>query len=314
MLKNPLISFIVTSFNYEKFICKTLESIKNQTYREFEIIIVDDKSSDNSVQVIERFIADNQDLRIILLKHNENKGQLAAFQTGLRQAQGVFVSFIDSDDVILKDYAKTHIQVHMASSVAFTSSQVIEIDENDEIHTVYSVSSPQNKKNYPAQTISELLNIDVENVEFKILDTKSAPFGGWFWSPNSSAMYRKSSLDFLLEYDNTQKWKICPDKFLFNFANLIGGSAVIYAPLACYRRHKNNAGSCSYVTGDKKYNNDTVTAVNLNNNLKIRPEALRFIFSKRRFFEEKFGKKNTVKIILTVFLSYFYLVKQFFKC
>lgn len=106
MLKNPLVSFIVTSYNYEKFIGRTLESIKNQTYKDFEIIIVDDCSSDNSAGVIERFIADNQDLRITLLRHDKNKGQLAAFQTGLRQAQGVFVSFIDSDDLILKDYAK----------------------------------------------------------------------------------------------------------------------------------------------------------------------------------------------------------------
>ncbi len=76
----------------------------------------------------------------------KNKGQLAAFQTGLRQAQGVFVSFIDSDDLILKDYAKTHIKVHMASSVAFTSSQIIEIDENDAVHSVYSVASPKLNK------------------------------------------------------------------------------------------------------------------------------------------------------------------------
>lgn len=313
MLKNPLVSFIVTSYNYEKFIEKTLESIKNQTYREFEIIIVDDKSSDNSVKVIERFIADNQDIRIILLKHEENKGQLAAFQTGLKHAEGVFISFIDSDDMILKDYAAAHIKVHMSASIAFTSSQIIEIDEDDQIHTTYSVSSPQKTQNSETKDLSELLNTDIENVEFKLLDTKSAPFGGWFWSPNSSAMYRKSSLEFLLEYDNADKWKICPDKFLFNFANLIGGSAIIYAPLTVYRRHKGNAGNCTYVTGNKRFNNDDVTAVNFRNNLKIRPEALRFIFKKRRFFEEKFGKKNTVKLISTVLLSYFYLVKQVFS-
>lgn len=313
MLKNPLVSFIVTSYNYEKFIEKTLESIKNQTYKEFEIIIVDDYSADNSVNVVERFIADNQNLRVILLKHEENKGQLEAFKTGLKQAQGVFVSFVDSDDVIMKDYAKTHVKVHMAASVAFTSSQIIEIDENNQIHTTFSAASPQKTQPTVTKDLEELLDTDTDNVEFKVLDTKSAPFGGWFWSPNSSAMYRKSALDFLLEYDNTEKWRICPDKFLFNFANLIGGSAVIYAPLTGYRRHRGNAGNCSYVTGNKKYNNDDVTAVNLKNNLKIRPEALKFIISKRKFFEKKFGKKNTAKFILTVLLSYFYLVKQVFS-
>ena len=47
MLKLPLVSFIVTSYNYEKYILKTLESIKNQTYKNFEINVVDDCSSDN---------------------------------------------------------------------------------------------------------------------------------------------------------------------------------------------------------------------------------------------------------------------------
>lgn len=311
MLKNPLVSFIVTSYNYENFIGKTLESIKNQTYREFEIIVVDDCSSDNSVSVVERFIAENQDLRITLIKHNENKGQLAAFKTGLQTAQGVFVSFIDSDDLILKDFAKAHIKVHLAVSVAFTSAQIVEIDENDAVHTACSPASPGTSAGFEAKTLPELLNIDVEKVEYKILDTKSAPFGGWFWSPNSSAMYRKSALEFLLEYDNTDKWRICPDKFLFNFANLIGGSAIIRAPLCAYRRHSGNAGSCNYITGNKKYNNDTATAVNLRNNFKIRPEAVRFILQKHKFFEEKFGKKNTVKFLLTVLLSYYYLLKQF---
>ena len=46
--------------------------------------------------------------------------------------------------------------------------------------------------------LAELLDTDIDNVEFKVLNTKSAPFGGWFWSPNSSAMYRRSVLDFLL--------------------------------------------------------------------------------------------------------------------
>ena len=66
MLKLPLVSFIVTSYNYEKFLYKTLESIKNQSYKNFEIIIVDDASSDNSVNIAEEFIAQNQDLPVPL--------------------------------------------------------------------------------------------------------------------------------------------------------------------------------------------------------------------------------------------------------
>ncbi len=310
MLNLPLITFVVTSYNYEKYILKTLESIKNQTYRNFEIIVVDDFSTDNSVQLIEEYITKNPDLNIKLIKQDRNYGQLRACQTGLKQAQGQFVSFIDSDDVITKDYAAAHIKIHMATNVAFTSSQIIEIDENDNIHTLHSPSSPQKSSVLEIKELDELLNCDVENLSFKILDKHSAPFGGWFWSPSSSGMFRKSAIEILLEYENFENWKICPDKFLFNLANLIGGSAIIYAPLAGYRRHKFNAGHSDYVCGNKRFNNDYTTCLNLKNNLKIRPLTLEFIFKKRKKFYEKFGKKNTAILFMTVILSYLYLFRQ----
>lgn len=313
MLKLPLVSFIVTSYNYDKFIEKTLESIANQTYENFEIIIVDDCSTDSSIEKVEQFIQCNQDKRVTLIKHDKNQGQLAAMLTGLKNANGQFVSFIDSDDIILPDFAKAHIKVHMVTSIAFTSAQVVEIDENNEIHTTYSVASPQQEKHYQLKHLEDLLKVNVEFPDFKILDTKKAPFGGWFWSPNSSAMFRKSSIEMILHYKNANKWKICPDKFLFNFAHLIGGSAIIYEPLIAYRRHKDNAGNTLYVCGNKKYNNDTTTYVNLKNNLNIRPETLKFILSNRKEFEKIYGKKNTAKFILTVLFSNIYLIKQCFN-
>lgn len=313
MLNNPRVTFVVTSFNYENYIEKTLESIKNQTYDNFEIIVVDDCSSDNSVKIIQEFISKNPDLKIKLIIHNENKGQLGAYLTGLEAAEGVFVSFIDSDDAIVKDFTKTHLRVHLASSVAFTSAQIIEIDENDEIHTTYSTSSPQKVNAYNAKNLDEILDIDVDKVEFDILDCCKAPFGGWFWSPSSSAMFRKSAIEVLLNYKDLGEWKICPDKFVFNFANLIGGSAVIYAPLTAYRRHGKNAGMSGCICGNKRFNNDKTTKINFENNRKIRICTIKFIMQNRKIFYEKFGRRNTAKLILTVLLSHFYIIKQVFS-
>ncbi len=313
MPEMPLVTFVVTSYNYEKYILKTLESIKSQTYKNIEIIVVDDKSSDNSVELIKKFISENRDLNIKLTEHEYNYGQLKAFQTGLKEANGQFISFIDSDDIIVKDYANTHLRVHLSTSVAFTSSQIFEIGENDEIHTMYSVSSPQKQKSFPAKSLDSIMDFVPDEIDYKILDIKSAPFGGWWWSPSSSAMFRKSSIEILLSYPTPQDWRICPDKFLFNLANLIGGSAIIYLPLAGYRRHNMNSGHSTFVCGNKRYNNDFTTVLNIKNNMKIRPLTLKFLKSKRKDFEEKFGKKNTAKFSLTVFLSYFYVIKQILK-
>lgn len=288
MLKLPMISFVVTSYNYEKYILKTLESIKSQTYRNFEIIIVDDCSNDNSCKIIEEFISENQDLKITLIKQSSNQGQMASMIRGLDIAQGQFVSFIDSDDILMPDYAKHHIRVHLQTSVAFTSCQIIEIGEDDEIHTMNSISSPHCKN------LDELFA--GENVNYKILKNKH--FGGWYWSPNSSSMFRKASIEQIVNYKNTDKWKICPDKFLFNFANLIGGSAIIYTPLIGYRRHKNNAGNCTLVTGNKRLHSDQTTKINIKNNLKIRPETIKFLWQEKN----NLGFRNTVTLILKTLL------------
>ena len=282
MLNLPLVSFVVTSYNYEKYILKTLESIKNQTYKNIEIIIVDDCSTDNSVEIVQDFIQNNPGLRIQLIQHKKNKGQLSAFITGLKQAKGQFVSFIDSDDVIIKDYTEAHLKIHLATNVSFTCAQIIEIDENDNIHTLHSPSSPQTNPAMEIKELDELLNIDIEKLDFKLLNNK--PFGGWYWSPTSSAMFRRSALEIVMLYEDTDNWRVCPDKFIFNLMQLIGGSAIIYAPLVGYRRHKLNAGNSGYVCGNKRYNNDYTTKLNIRNNLKIRPLTIKFMIQKRSEF------------------------------
>lgn len=305
LFKLPLISFIVTSFNYEKYVLKTLESIKNQTYENIEIIVVDDKSSDNSLAIIKQFAQKNKNLPIKIIEHIENKGQMASMQTGLMSANGQFVCFVDSDDILVKDYAKTLIRVHMSSSVAFVSGQLIEIGENDEIHTTYSVSSFQKEKSFELKSLDELLKIDVDNVDFEVLTLKEAPFGGWYWSAMSANMFRKSSLDLFLNYDSPENWQICPDKFLLNFAHLIGGSAVVYAPLVGYRRHGDNAGCSKQVCGCKRYNNDEITKINIENNKRIRRDVLKFIKEHKKLFIDKLGKRGVNNIIWQVRLSYF---------
>ncbi len=283
MLNLPLVSFVVTSYNYEKYILKTLESIKKQSYKNFEILVVDDCSSDNSCKVVEKFIEENQDLKITLFVQNKNQGQMSAMMRGLKEAQGQFVSFIDSDDILMPDYAKIHVQTHLKTSLAMTSCSIIEIGENDEVHTFNSISSPA------CETVEDLLN--TEKNDYKII---KAHFGGWHWSPNSSAMYRKASIELLLDYKNTDKWRICPDKFIMNYAHLIGGSAIINAPLIGYRRHSSNAGNCTLVTGDKRLHSDKTTLVNLNNNIKIRPEMIKFLWQEK----EKLGLRNVLKLSL----------------
>ena len=92
-----LISIITPAYNAEKFIGSTIESVLSQTYQNWEMLIVDDCSFDNTVKVVEEYC--NMDSRIKLFRHTENLGVAAARNTALSKAQGEYVAFLDSDDM-----------------------------------------------------------------------------------------------------------------------------------------------------------------------------------------------------------------------
>ena len=97
-----MISVIVPIYNVEKYITKCLESIVNQSYKDFELLLVNDGSTDNSVSVIRNYLVDKQVNWKIIDK--KNGGQSSARNIGLKNAIGDYIVFIDSDDVISCDF------------------------------------------------------------------------------------------------------------------------------------------------------------------------------------------------------------------
>ncbi|WP_213335302.1 glycosyltransferase family 2 protein [Enterococcus casseliflavus] len=91
----PVFSVIVPVYNSEKFIRKTLESITNQTFHNYEIIVVDDGCTDNSISIIEEYAKYFQKINIVRQK---NSGVSAARNRGIKEASGDFICFLDSDD------------------------------------------------------------------------------------------------------------------------------------------------------------------------------------------------------------------------
>ena len=100
-ISKPRISFITTVFNKEKYLIPFILSIQNQDLKEYEIIFVDDCSTDKSLEIINNF--KNKDKRIKLIKNKKNKGSLYARCNGSLYAKGDYIIFVDSDDIILKE-------------------------------------------------------------------------------------------------------------------------------------------------------------------------------------------------------------------
>ena len=96
----PDISVIVPVYNTESYLKKCIESIINQTFRNIEIILVDDGSTDTSAEILADYAL--RDNRIIVI-HQENQGLSAARNAGMRSAKGEYIMFVDSDDWIKKD-------------------------------------------------------------------------------------------------------------------------------------------------------------------------------------------------------------------
>lgn len=124
---NELVSIIIPTYNTEKFIRTTLQSVQNQTYQNWEMILVDDASTDRTVSVIEEF-AKNDD-RIKLFKLEKNSGNGFARNIALEKAAGKYIAYLDADDLWFPNKLEKQIGFLKANNLHFTFSFYDCIDE-----------------------------------------------------------------------------------------------------------------------------------------------------------------------------------------
>ncbi len=133
-MKTKKISIVIPAYNTEKYIKKCLDSIINQTYKNKEIIIIDDASTDNTLLEIEKY-HDNACVKII--KNKENKGQAYSRNKAIKIASGDYIGFIDSDDYVEEDYYEKLINSlnDEESDIAICDIKMInENNKSEEIH------------------------------------------------------------------------------------------------------------------------------------------------------------------------------------
>lgn len=102
--KGPLISVIIPVYNVEQYLDRCLESAVSQTYKNIEIILIDDGSIDNSGKMCDQWAQKDKRIKVV---HQENRGVSASRNRGIREAKGELISFIDSDDEAYSDYLET---------------------------------------------------------------------------------------------------------------------------------------------------------------------------------------------------------------
>ena len=122
------VSVIVPNYNCEKFIEETVNSVINQTYKNWELLIVDDCSTDGSVEVIKKLQA--ADGRIKLFINEKNSGAAASRNKALKEASGKWIAFLDSDDLWLPDKLEKQIAFMEENGYKFSYTAYEHIDEN----------------------------------------------------------------------------------------------------------------------------------------------------------------------------------------
>lgn len=105
--KVPTVSVIIPTYNRAHLVGRAIRSVLNQTYQDFEVIVVDDGSTDNTEEVVKSF----NDSRIRYVRHEQNRGGAAARNTGIKMAQGEYIAFQDSDDEWLPEKLEKQMKV-----------------------------------------------------------------------------------------------------------------------------------------------------------------------------------------------------------
>ena len=102
MTESPKVSVVIPVYNREKYVRSAVDSILSQTFSDFELLVIDDGSTDGSIAVVQSY----RDPRIRLARNNANLGVSATRNKGIQLARGVYLAFLDSDDCAYPDRLK----------------------------------------------------------------------------------------------------------------------------------------------------------------------------------------------------------------
>lgn len=136
----PIISVIVPVYNVQDYVSRCIKSILEQSFKNFEVILVNDGSTDNSLKICQEY--ENKDKRVKLLSQ-PNQGLSAARNTGLEIADGYFICFVDSDDFIEKDYLKLLLENIKSTDSDISMCEYFLTDEKGEKISIEKFNEPE---------------------------------------------------------------------------------------------------------------------------------------------------------------------------
>jgi glycosyltransferase involved in cell wall biosynthesis len=215
----PLVSVLVSNYNYARFVGRALESALHQTYERIEVVVCDDGSTDESCSMIERMAA--QDDRVSLIR-KDNGGQASAFNAAFAESKGHIVCFLDADDVWLPTKVEKCVR-----SLQVTNAGLL-------VHQLFVVDSDLRE----LQRIPTFTRFENGWIADRVL----ARGGRWRWMPTSAIVMRPEVLSSILPMPESP-FRTEADTFILMLAPLMTEIQSIEEVLGLYRLHGANAFS-----------------------------------------------------------------------
>jgi len=209
----PLVSVIINNYNYDRFLKEAIDSAMSQNYKNKEIIVVDDGSTDKSRKIIESY----GDRVISVFK--ENGGQASAMNAGFKVSKGEWLCFLDSDDVWIPEKISKIVEKAKVNPTAIMI-----------YHKVQQVSSEGKPFGKPIP--SRLFRGNIERMVLK-------SGGWWMFPPNSANCFRRDFMERVMEIPEDE-FRICADSYLADLAPFFGKIDFVDEVLAFYRLHGTN--------------------------------------------------------------------------
>lgn len=168
---SELVSIITPTYNSAKYIAETIQSVQKQTFSNWEMIIVDDGSKDNTVEIVQNFMED--DHRVHLIQLNRNCGPAKARNHGIENAKGKYMTFLDADDIWFADFIESSIQTIKKTEIHFVFSSYRRSNENLEF--VYSDFIVPNKVTYTDILKTNSISCLTAFIDIEVLGKKTMP-------------------------------------------------------------------------------------------------------------------------------------------
>ena len=129
-MEQALVSIIVPVYNVERYICETIECVRKQTYDNWELLLVEDCSKDNTVAVILEYLDEVQDARVRLIRQEKNNGAARSRNRGLKEARGRYIAYLDADDLWVPEKLEKELAFMEEKQAAFAFTGYEFADEN----------------------------------------------------------------------------------------------------------------------------------------------------------------------------------------